>query len=99
MLQVLFEKKKINIRFRHNICQPYEIESLTGLCVNGDRRCSFVTVEIDSKPFGKGVVVCHPSDNFCKSRGRKKALSYAISSLHRVIRKKIWEEYGDNIGF
>ncbi len=99
MLRVVFEKKQIHIRFRHNICGSYEIECLTGMSVHEDRRCSFATVDIDGEHIGQGVVVCHPSDNFNKSFGRKRALTYAINPLHKVIREAIWKEYGNQIGF
>lgn len=40
-----------------------------------------------------GASRCHPTDNFCKSIGRKLALKNAISHMPRAIRRQVWEEY------
>lgn len=40
-----------------------------------------------------GVANVHPSDNFCKEKGRKIALSRAIASWDKNYREQVWNEY------
>ena len=40
-----------------------------------------------------GVSNVHPKDNFCKEKGRKIALSRAITSWDKVYREQVWSEY------
>ena len=45
-------------------------------------------VEVNS-----GTANVHPSDNFCKEKGRQIALKRAISNMDKSYRTQIWEEY------
>ena len=40
-----------------------------------------------------GVSNVHPKDNFCKEKGRKIALSRAITSWDKAYREQVWSEY------
>ena len=40
-----------------------------------------------------GTANVHPSDNFCKEKGRQIALGRAISNWDKSYRTKVWEEY------
>ena len=40
-----------------------------------------------------GVSNVHPQDNFCKEKGRKIALSRAISKWDKYYREQVWNEY------
>ena len=40
-----------------------------------------------------GVSNVHPQDNFCKEKGRKIALSRAISKWDKSYRTQVWDEY------
>ena len=40
-----------------------------------------------------GVANVHPQDNFCKEKGRKIALSRAITSWDKSYREQVWNEY------
>ena len=40
-----------------------------------------------------GVSNVHPKDNFCKEKGRKIALSRAITSWDKSYREQVWNEY------
>ena len=40
-----------------------------------------------------GVSNVHPKDNFCKEKGRKIALSRAISKWDKSYRTQVWNEY------
>ena len=40
-----------------------------------------------------GVSNVHPQDNFCKEKGRKIALSRAITSWDKNYREQVWNEY------
>ena len=40
-----------------------------------------------------GVSNVHPQDNFCKEKGRKIALSRAISKWDKSYRTQVWNEY------
>jgi len=93
MLKIVRDNDIIEIRFDHKTCDEYEIENMTGMCVDGHRKCSFATAKLNDKIVGRGISVCHPDDNFCKSTGRKKALVDAIFSFSKSIRKMIWEQY------
>jgi len=38
-----------------------------------------------------GTASCHPNDAYCKFIGRRVALTKALSSLPREMRREIWE--------
>lgn len=99
MLRVTLGSDEVEIRFDHKWCGPVQIESLTGLCVDDDRRCSLATAILNGKFIGKGMAVCHPRDNFCKSIGRKKALAYVIDLLTKELRTAVWKAYEEMCGF
>ena len=40
-----------------------------------------------------GVANVHPHDNYCKEKGRKIALSRAISDWDKPYRTQVWDEY------
>lgn len=97
MLRVKYENKNIEIRFDHKFCGPHEIEFLTGINVDENRRCSLVTIIINgdyNRPV-LGMAVCHPSDNFSRASGRKRALTHALSDMvvSKGLRTAIWKEY------
>lgn len=93
MLKVTHGEDKIEIRFLHKICESFEVEGLTGRCVDESRRCSIVTVALNGHHVGQGVAVCHPTDNFCRAFGRKKALTNALHLLDKDLRTAVWKEY------
>ncbi|KKN70879.1 hypothetical protein LCGC14_0426640 [marine sediment metagenome] len=83
----------IEVRFDHKICGPNEIKDVTGVSVDGERRCSLVTVSLEGNVVGRGMAICHPGDNFCRAAGRKKALSYAVFPLKKEDRREVWRVY------
>jgi hypothetical protein len=93
MLRVKSATGEIKVRFDHRFCDPSEIEGITGIWVDGDRRCSLATVSLNEHIVGRGMAVCHPGDNFCRSTGRKRALADAVFPLDYAVRKAIWDEY------
>ena len=99
MLRITHNTDEIKIRFDHRFCGPHEIEGHTGICVDEDRRCSLATVFVNDDFVGKGMAVCHPIDNFCKSIGRKKALADSLYSLDKSERTAVWREYEARCGF
>ena len=40
-----------------------------------------------------GVANVHPSDNYCKEKGRKISLARAISDWDKDYRTQVWDEY------
>ena len=40
-----------------------------------------------------GVANVHPSDNFCKEKGRKISLARAIKAWDKEYRSQVWDEY------
>lgn len=99
MLRVTHGSDKIEVRFDHMLCKPHEIESFTGVFVDESRRCSLATVNINGKEVGRGMAICNPVDNFCRSIGRKNSLSDALCRLTREARKAVWKEYEIQCGF
>lgn len=99
MLRITRGSDQIEVRFDHMFCGPHEIKGLTGIDVEADRRCSLVTININDCFVSKGMIVCHPGDNFCRSTGRKKALAIALKSLSKVARTAVWTQYNIEIGF
>jgi len=83
----------IEIRFDHRMQEPYEIEGLTGVCVEESRRCSIATVNVNGRYVGEGIAICHPSDNFCRTIGRKRALADAMYALTKDARTAAWSAY------
>jgi len=99
MLRVRQGSDEVEIRFDHKFCRPDEIEGLTGICVDEDRRCTLATLQLNGSVISRGMAVCHPADNFCRATGRKKALVYAIHPLDKQFRAAIWREYEAQCGF
>lgn len=111
MLKVTYNFTKIEVRFYHRICTPTEIGQHTGFEVDGNRRCSLVTVSISNPNEAiighertdyrnyHGMAICNPSDNFCRASGRKKALAEAMFPLPKEVRKIVWAEYNIQCGF
>lgn len=105
MLRITHGKDKIEVRFYHEIYEPYEIEGLTGIDVDENRRCTLAIIRLNGVHTGQGTSICHPEDNFCRKIGRKRALKDALFSLGRKIeqyrspslikelRTAIWDEY------
>ena len=93
MLRVEHDGINVEIRFYHKICKPHEVESITGVCVDDDRRCSLAELHLNGVWSNRGASVCHPSDNFCRAIGRKRALKDAIFALSKDVRSKIWDAY------
>lgn len=93
MLRVARGDDNIEVRFDHKVLQPYEIESMTGRDFDEERRCSLVTININNETISVGISVCHPVDNFCRSTGRKLALTDALSGIDKETRTVIWKEY------
>ena len=44
-----------------------------------------------------GKAVCSPEDNFCKATGRKVALTRALRTLPRDLRKEVWDTYLERV--
>lgn len=99
MLRVTHGSDEVEIRFDHKLCPPHEIEGITGISVDEDRRCSLATTTLNGQVVGKGMVVCHPNDNFCRATGRKGALAYAIHPLSKELRTAVWTAYEVAMGF
>lgn len=99
MLRVTMGPDEVEVRFDHKFCTPDEIEGLTGICVDDERRCTVVTTSLNGSIVGKGMAVCHPGDNFCRTTGRKKALAYALHPLSKALRADVWREYEVQMGF
>ncbi|RLC89075.1 MAG: hypothetical protein DRJ03_00530 [Chloroflexi bacterium] len=99
MLRVALGSDEVEVRFDHKFCAPDEIEGLTGICVDENRRCSLATVNLNGKMVGRGLAVCHPGDNFCRATGRKKAMAYAVHPLSKEFRAAVWREYEVQMGF
>lgn len=99
MLRVKRGSDEVEVRFDHKFCTPDEIEGLTGICVDEDRRCSLATANLNGQVVGRGMAVCHPVDNFCRATGRKKALAYALHPLSKEVRTAVWREYEVQCGF
>lgn len=65
-------------------------------------KCTLATVKLNGQPQMTSTAFCSQKDNFCKSTGRKLALSRAIkiAKENRIINKdtskKIWDEYRRN---
>lgn len=95
MLRVETQNGIIEVKFDHRFLDENAIESLTGMCVYGSRRCSMVTITKDGRELGRGMCVCNPVDNFNKKVGRKLSLRYALdmAGLNKTIRSKIWKQY------
>lgn len=99
MLRVTLGEDNVEIRFDHKFYTPNEIEGLTGICVDEDRRCSLAEVSVNGELISVGVAVCHPKDNFCRAIGRKKALVYGVYTLSKELRTAVWAEYEAVCGF
>lgn len=93
MLRIRIDSDEIEVWFDHKVCEPGEIESVTGVYVEEDRKCSTAKVCLNGKVVGRGMSICNPGDNFCKAIGRKKALAFALFPLTRSVRKAVWSEY------
>jgi hypothetical protein len=98
MLKLNYEDRYIEVHFDHKWLAPFEIDGLIGRSFDENRRCSLATVYVDGRVVGSGVSVCHPTDNFCRASGRKTALTYAVHTLNKPLRKAIWEAYIANCG-
>jgi len=90
---------EIEVFFHHKVLDTSEVRHLTGVPVNGSRRCSTAVVKIDGVEQGQGTIICHPSDNFNKALGRQKSLTKALDCFSRATRKAVWDKYGSEIGF
>lgn len=99
MLRVKLGSDEVEVRFDHKLCTPDEIEGVTGVCVDEDRRCTLATVSLNGSPVGQGMSICNPIDNFRKSTGRKKALAYGLHPLTIELRTAVWELYEVELGF
>lgn len=99
MLRVKCGSNVIEVRFCHPILGVVEIHEKTGFVVDSSRRCSIATVSFNGNRFDIGMAVCSTDDNFCKSFGRKKSLSYALNGMSRENRKAVWKEYEAMCGF
>lgn len=99
MLRVTEGDDNIEVRFDHKILDPSDIEGLTGICVEESRRCSMVAVDLNGKKVGRGISICNPVDNFCKSIGRKIALADGLCCLNKNLRTAIWKAYWEMCGF
>jgi hypothetical protein len=99
MLRVKLGSNEVEVRFDHNVCDPSKIKKTTGICVDGDRRCTLATVNLNGKTICKGMAICHQIDNFNKSTGRKIAMTYGLHSLTKELRTAVWEEYKAKMGY
>ena len=99
MLRVTLDKDSVEIRFHHGLFEPEDTEIMIGHCVDGNRRYTTATIVLNDNFVYTGISICHPSDNFCRSIGRKRAMAYGIYSLDKKLRKAIWAEYEAMCGF
>lgn len=99
MLRVTRGCDEVEVRFDHQWCSMDHIESITGISVGGQRRCSLATVNLNGEEITQGMAICHPIDNFCRATGRKKALAIGLHSLSKELRTAVWAEYEVQCGF
>jgi len=93
MFRVTQGDNVVEIMFKHKMMEDYEIEGMTGTCVDEKRKCSLATVIVNGLETGRGIAICHPGDNFCRAIGRKRALKDALSSVPKKLRTAIWRSY------
>jgi len=103
MLRMAHGEDEIEIRFYHEIYEPYEIEGITGINVDEARRCTRAIIRLtsctkngDNTHTSHGTSICHPEDNFCRKIGRKRALQEALFSLSRQL--GMYGKNNDGIG-
>ena len=94
MIRLTDDGDQIEVRFYHRFCGPHEIHGVTGVSVDEFRQCSIVEITINDDQFlYKGMAICHPTDNFCRARGRKLALAHCLRPFTKRFRTAIWNEY------
>jgi hypothetical protein len=98
MLRVTDEGRKIEIRFDHKVLESDVIEGMSGICIDGERRCTVATLILNGQINGQGISICHSKDNFNKAMGRKRALSEVLYQLSKKTRTSIWKEYHKQCG-
>lgn len=58
-----------------------------------EKRETFCFLYRDWALISSGMATCAPSDNFCKSTGRRIAMTRALKSFPREERRAIWTTY------
>lgn len=99
-LKLKHDGKDIEVRFGHVWQEDITPETIPLFMVRPtqpnhfvNRRCSIADLSINGEPFARGIAICHPQDNFSRTRGRKIALTKAIEPLDKLTRRAIWETY------
>ncbi len=94
MLKLKHDGREINVRFDHSITRICSVTDTEFTELDDERRCTWAQVIFpDEHMIFNGEAICHPKDNYCKSTGRKLALTVAMKSFDRDLRKTIWQEY------
>jgi hypothetical protein len=92
MLRINHDGSEVNVRFDHGSRVGKFISGR--LLIEEERRYTKARVIFpDNNAEFEGEAVCHPCDNFCKSTGRKLALTKAMKDFDRSLRTAIWAEY------
>ena len=63
MFRLTVGNEKVEIRFDHKYLEPYEIKSMSGICVDGSRRCTLATLRLDGEVYNLGMSICNSVDN------------------------------------
>ncbi len=99
MLRVKRGSNEFAVFFKYDFLGSDKLLSLTGKHHDGPRRCCMASVTMNGVMRREATSVCHPSDNFRKSVGRKNALRLALADVDVEIRTAIWEEYAKHCKF
>ena len=92
MLRIKHDGLNVFVKFYYGIlCYKVFVDRLI---IEEERRFTKVKIIFpDKNTEFQGESICNPADNFCKSIGRKLALTNAMKSFDRNLRTAIWKEY------
>lgn len=78
--------------YRLNFKHIREVEPSSTVC-SIERVKTGGSFKESAETLGSGEATCAHIDNFCRSTGRKVALSRAMKSVDKALRKGIWDGY------
>ena len=58
-----------------------------------ERATICIIFDEDGVELTSGVTNVHPTDNFCKEKGRQISLKRAMNTWKKEVRAQVWEEY------
>ena len=95
-MKINLDGRDYSIKFYHE--NPPQKDSSTKLSkkekfVALERATTCIIFNEDGVEVTKGTANVHPTDNFCKEKGRKIALARAISDWDKPYRTQVWDEY------